>query len=87
VEKKDAAAGQLVGFLANVGTLLTERADTRCWHLLPGTVSMARLRLPPGTHELTVELDHGTGSERTLSLGTATVAAGRTTFVTHRIWR
>ncbi len=87
VEKKDAAAGQLVGFLANVGTLLSERADTRCWHLLPGTVSMARLRLPPGTHELTVDLDQGTGTGRTLSLGTATVTAGGTTFVTHRIWR
>lgn len=86
-EKKDEGAGQVVGILANVGNFLTERADTRCWHLLPGRVSMLRLELPAGTHELALELDGGQDGERTLSIGSVRVEAGRTAFVTHRIWR
>ncbi len=87
VAEKDETAGRIVGALANVGTLLTERADTRSWHLLPGSVSLARLRLPAGTHELTVELDGAGGGAGTLSLGPVHVRAGRTAFVTHRLWR
>ena len=45
----------LFGILTNIGTMLTERADTRAWHLLPGSISLVRLRLPAGTHDLTVE--------------------------------
>ncbi|MFP4622873.1 MAG: hypothetical protein ACLFRX_01715 [Gemmatimonadota bacterium] len=80
--KRDPAAGQIVGLLTNLGTLLTERADTRCWHLLPGQVRLVRLRLPAGTHDLELEVDG-----RTVPLGPVQVAAGRTTFQTHRIWR
>lgn len=87
VEKKDEVAGQVVGVLANLGTALTERADTRCWHLLPGEVSMLRLRLPAGTHDLTLEVDGAAGSSSNVSLGSVDIVPGRTTFVTHRIWR
>lgn len=86
-EKKEEGAGEVVGILANVGNFLTERADTRCWHLLPGRVSMIRLELPAGTHDLALELDGGEEGGRTLSLGSVRVEAGRTAFVTHRIWR
>lgn len=86
VEKKDEIAGRLLGVLTNLGTALTERADTRCWHLLPGEVSMLRLRLPAGSHELMLELDDTSGSTRAVSLGSVDVVPGRTAFVTHRIW-
>jgi hypothetical protein len=85
VSERDETAGRIVGLLVNLGTLLTERADTRSWHLLPGTVSMVRLRLPAGTHDLAVD---GDGLlDRDIDLGQVNVRAGRTTFVAHRIWR
>jgi hypothetical protein len=87
VEKKDEVAGEVVGILANLGTFLTERADTRCWHLLPAQVSLVRLRLPAGTHHLEAELGGDAREGGFLSLGTVRVEPGRTTFVTHRIWR
>jgi uncharacterized protein len=87
VAKRDEAAGQLAGLLTNLGTMLTERADTRAWHLLPGTVTMLHLSLPPGSHDLTLEMALGDGAIRPLSLGPVTVRAGEATFVSHRIWR
>lgn len=88
VSRRDEGAGQLLGILANIGTLLTERADTRSWHLLPASVSMARLRLPPGTHQLTLELDRSRdGAARTFQVGTVEVRPGETTFITTRLWR
>ncbi|MEO8495578.1 MAG: hypothetical protein ABI614_10950 [Planctomycetota bacterium] len=32
----------------------TEKADTRCWGLLPETIQVLRLELPAGTHQLTL---------------------------------
>ncbi|HUE77442.1 MAG TPA: hypothetical protein VMM83_05825 [Longimicrobiales bacterium] len=88
VEKKDQAAGQLLGILTNLGTLLTERADTRAWHLLPGSVSLVRLRLPAGSHELTVEADPARGGRGGgEALGSVRVRPGTTTFVSTRLWR
>jgi hypothetical protein len=81
IAKRDEAAGQIAGFLTNLGALMTERADTRGWHLLPGSVAMVRLRLPAGTHELSLEADRGA------PLRTVTVHPGQTAFVTTRIWR
>lgn len=83
VAEKDEAAGELVGKLVNLGTLLMERADTRSWHLLPGSVSLVRLRLPAGTHDLS--LDAGSTGAGT-SLGTVTVQPGRTRFLSARLW-
>lgn len=84
VTQHDEAAGRIAGLLTNLGTLATERADTRGWHLLPGNVAMVRLRLPPGAHELTLEtVAGGAGTD----LGVVDVRAGQTTFVSHRLWR
>lgn len=84
VKEKDKTAGEIVGFLLNLGTLLTERADTRSWHLLPGSVEMVRLRLPAGSHELALDDDGWPG--RDIPLGTVAVRPGATTFVAHRVW-
>ncbi|HUG68587.1 MAG TPA: hypothetical protein VMM76_12610, partial [Pirellulaceae bacterium] len=32
----------------------TEKADTRCWGLLPESIQVVRLELPAGTHQLTL---------------------------------
>jgi len=50
-EKQDETAGLIVNILGAV----TERADTRCWLTLPDRLAVARLRLPPGRHELEME--------------------------------
>lgn len=85
VSERNEAAGELVGLLVNLGTLLTERADTRSWHLLPGSVELVRLRLPAGTHDLAVDGDGWLGRDE--RLGPVEVRPGETTFVAHRIWR
>ncbi len=51
---------EIAGVLVNLFGVVTERADTRCWGTLPDRLSMARLALPAGDHEVTVDyLDHG----------------------------
>jgi uncharacterized protein len=83
VGERDETAGRIAGLLTNLGTLATERADTRGWHLLPGDIAMVRLRLPAGSHELTLAGDGSGGA----TLGTVTVRPGQTTFFSTRLWR
>lgn len=83
VSKEDETAGKIVGALVNLGTLLTERADTRSWHLLPATVELVRIPVPAGTHELTLG---GGWLSRGVNLGPVHVQPGEMTFVSHRIW-
>jgi hypothetical protein len=85
LEEKNEAAGRLLGLLGNVGNVLLERADTRSWHLLPAAVSIARIELPPGTHQLTVEVGHA-GAHRTVPLDTIHVRAGSMAVVATRTW-
>ena len=49
------------GAIVNLLGVLTERADTRCWLTLPDRLSVARLHLPPGRHELRVDYLDGSG--------------------------
>lgn len=51
-EEGGETAGDVVGVLANVVNVVTERADTRAWLGLPTRIWMARLRVPPGDHDL-----------------------------------
>ena len=56
-QNRDDPAVQLIGsLLVRVAAIATERADTRSWLTLPANVQMARLPLPPGTYDVTVEL-------------------------------
>ena len=54
-----AAAAAIAAFAA---TALLQTADDRTWRSLPGEVAMARVRLPPGVHDVT--LDSATGEQR-----------------------
>ncbi len=47
-------AGALVGLIGRTAAAATEQADTRGWITAPAQIRMARLRLPPGTHDLRV---------------------------------
>lgn len=82
VGERDELAGQILGILTNIGTLVTERADTRTWHLLPAEVTLHRVRLPAGRHELTA-----TVGDRTVELGPIDASGGRLYLLPHRVWR
>jgi len=81
--EKDETAGRIAGLLGNVSTALLEQADTRSWHLLPGSIGMTRLRLPAGTHALSVPDADGSS----LDIGQVEVRPGRVTFVSARTFR
>jgi hypothetical protein len=82
-EKKKKWAGLLV----NAAGDLLEHADTRSWNLLPGEVSLVRLRVPAGTHNLAADVaDPRRGTPAHLELGRITVRAGETRVVSGRVW-
>ena len=85
-KKRDSAkraAGLVAMFTSNVAFTALERADTRAWTLLPSSVSVVRMRIPAGTHELLVDA----AGTRQLSLPGVVVRGGRTTVVSARLWR
>ena len=45
-----------LGFVVNLAGAITDRADTRSWSTLPNEICVARLPLPPGRHQVQVEL-------------------------------
>ena len=47
---------QIASFIANIFAAGTEVADTRSWTMLPDRIHIARLRLPEGTHRISVEV-------------------------------
>jgi hypothetical protein len=54
---RDSAAA--AGIAAFALTALLQSADDRTWRTLPGEVAIARARLPPGVHEVTVQTRFG----------------------------
>jgi len=78
---------KVAGALANIFGAVTETADTRSWLTLPENVHLARLTLPPGVHELTVEvLDREGHPVVTRTIGGVEVKAGKWTFVNQRVF-
>jgi hypothetical protein len=80
--EKNEGLGKLAGTLANIGTAITEQADTRSWHFVPRSISLVRYPLPPGQHH--IKVDHGNGAP--IDLGSVSVAAGRVTVLSTRVW-
>lgn len=81
-EEGGEAAGEVVGFLANVANVATERADTRAWLGLPHRIWISRLKVPTGHHELRIIID---GREE-ISLGPLDVKAGERIFLSYRVF-
>lgn len=76
-------AGMMARMLTNVATTAMEHADTRAWTLLPGTVSVVRMRVPAGSHEVLVDA----GGSRQISVPDVQVRSGQTRIVSVRLWR
>ena len=55
-QKGDDAAKLIGSLIVRVAAVVTERADTRSWLTLPANVQLARLQLPPGSYDVTVDL-------------------------------
>jgi hypothetical protein len=71
-----------IGLLAaNVSSNILDQPDLRAWQLLPDRVTVARLRLPVGEHQ--VEVTNGSES---YALGAVTVRPGSVTVLVHRWW-
>ena len=76
------SGGLLLSIVTDVGAIVSERADTRSWSLLPGNILMARLALPPGKHDLKVTYyDHSGEVIATRDYDAVRVVAGRKVFV------
>lgn len=87
VKEDNETLGDIVGLIGNAAAVATERADTRSWHLLPGAIRVARLSLPTGTHEVSVELESSPGARpRRIPLGEVTVRPGSVTLLPFRSW-
>lgn len=81
-EEGGEVAGDVVGVLANIVNIATERADTRAWLGLPHRIWMARLRVPPGLHDIRIVMD---GRDELL-LGSIEVMPGERRIVSYRVF-
>jgi hypothetical protein len=70
-DRKAAGLGTVLSLVASVG----DQADTRIWATLPNDIQIARLRLAPGTYDLTVQL-----RGRVRVLKDVNISAGQITF-------
>ncbi len=84
IRKEDETIGAIFGLVGAIA----EQADTRNWQTLPHSIHYTRMKLPPGTAKLSLELILPRGdTARTISLETE-IYPGRTTFMNfHTIGR
>ncbi len=86
LDKENETLGDIAFLTANAAAALFERADTRSWHLLPDEVSVVRLRLPPGTHPLTLQVETDPGGTQLIDLGEVHVRDGSVHVLSARVW-
>lgn len=76
--EKDKNGNGLLGLLMNIATVATERADTRSWVTLPSEIHMARVNLPPGKYDITVQfLGQRGGVVDSMVLNDLEISAGK----------
>jgi hypothetical protein len=90
-KKAEAKHGEFAGAMAKWGmnalNVVTERPDLRQWRLLPGELSIVRMILPVGTHELAIDYASRPGEPpRRLAIGPTEIVAGQIAFATTRVW-
>ncbi len=77
--------GDLLGNLVNLFNVATERADTRSWETLPNQISLVRMSLPAGSHNVTLYfLDDDGIHLRTETLSDVKIEANGKTFLNYR---
>lgn len=58
-QQKDNLLLGLGALALTIGSVVTESADERTWRTLPNEIAIARGRLPPGTHTVTLQTQEG----------------------------
>jgi hypothetical protein len=66
---------------AGVAWEASEKADTRCWGLLPDTIQVMRIELPEGVHNVTLRPSQRQGDFGTPAQTKVTILAGRHTYL------
>ncbi len=75
-----------IGAVVGLASRGMERADTRSWQLLPGSLQVIRLRVPVGDYHAVVRV--GDGLEATaVRLAPVVAKAGQLAVVDTRVWR
>ena len=79
---------KVLGFFTNLLNVATEIADTRSWVSLPHNIQIGRLKLPPGTHAITLDaLDANGRIIETETFSTVEIHPGQRTFLNHRVYQ
>jgi hypothetical protein len=77
--------GDFAGTLVNLVTAVTEKADTRGWITLPRSIQVARLIVPPGTHDVEVACYGPSGSfVESVTFQDVQVGPGEVRILSHR---
>ena len=77
--------GEVVGRLINLLNVVTESADTRSWQSLPNQIFLVRMRLPAGTHNVTLSFsDRADRRVKTDTLQNVIIRANDKTFLNYR---
>jgi uncharacterized protein len=58
-QKQNNMALAIAALAVTIGSVVTESADERTWRTLPAEIGIARGRLPPGTHTVTLQTPGG----------------------------
>lgn len=83
-EAMGVAGNGLVNFAMDVGGVVweaTERADTRCWGLLPDRIQVLRLELPAGEHRIALRPVGSSFRSGTRHETAVTIVDGRNTYL------
>ena len=77
--------GKVAGRLVNLLNVVTESADTRSWQTLPNQIFLVRMRLPVGTHNITLSFsDRANRRVKTDTLADVVIRKNDTTFLNYR---
>lgn len=76
IQQEAEAESPLLGLIANIFNVVTDRPDLRSWQTLPANLQIASLHLPPGAHELNYGTKSGTDESVRIDL-----AANETVFL------
>ena len=75
----------LLGRAVNVVNIATEHADTRSWQTLPNQIFLLRMRLPAGSHTVTLAFSDGVGRQGGVeSLEDVVIRENEATFLNYR---
>jgi hypothetical protein len=78
---------RILGIIANLFAVATERADTRSWRTLPNQIFMVRMPLPAGTHTLKLSfLDVNGQVRRSQPVPDIKIRPNQITFLNHRTY-